>query len=58
VVGAHLAAVYGVDLAHPLLDEGMTRLALHGFATARGDEIERVPREPRVVDDALAARLL
>src|SRR5690606_35830791 len=58
VMRAHLAAVDRVDLAHRLLDERMAGLALHGLAAGALDEIDRAPREPRIVHDRLAGILL
>ena len=52
MVRAHLTAVGAVDLTHLLLDERMTRLAKHRHAAVRAHDVERVPGEARVVDDA------
>ncbi|VAU34750.1 Uncharacterised protein [Klebsiella variicola] len=51
MVRAHLPAVDGVFLAHPLLDERMPRLRHHRLAAAAGHDVHRVPRQPRVVND-------
>ncbi len=53
-MGAHLAAVDGVDLAHRLLDEGVARLALDRLAARGGDDVERVPGQPGIVHDRAA----
>ncbi len=51
MVRAHLPAVDGVFLAHPLLDERMPRLRHHRLAAAAGHDVHRVPCQTRVVDD-------
>jgi hypothetical protein len=56
-MGTHLAAVGAVDLAHLLLDEGMTGLAHDGHAAQSLHHVNGVPRQARIVDDA-RARLL
>src|SRR5262249_36146295 len=58
MVRAHLAAVDGIDFAHLLLDEGMARLAHHRRATMALYDIDRVPGQPWIVDDAGARRCL
>ena len=58
MVRAHLAAVGAVDLTHLLLDEGVPRLAEHRHAAVRAHDVERVPGEARVVDDARTGLLL
>src|SRR5882724_12646848 len=54
MVGAHLAAVRPVHLAHLLLDEGMARLAQHGHAAVPANDLLRVPGQPWVVNDPRA----
>ena len=49
---AHLAAVHRVHLAHHLLDERVAGLALHRLAAVLLDDLQRVPGQARVVDDA------
>ena len=55
---AHLAAVDGVDLAHLILDERVPALAHDGLAAEALGDLDRVPNEPRIVDDARAFVLL
>ena len=56
-MGAHLAAVDGIDFAHLVLDEGMAALAHDGLAAVLLADLDRVPDQARVVDD-LGARVL
>ena len=58
MVRAHLAAIGAVDLAHLLLDEGVARLTEHRHAAVLAHDLERVPGEARVVDDARTTLLL
>ena len=51
---AHLPAVDRIDLAHLLLDEGMSGTALHRLAAEPPDDVDGVPGQARVVDDARA----
>ena len=50
-MGAHLAAINGVFLAHALLDKRMPRLALDGLTAVLFTNIDGIPCQPRVVDD-------
>ena len=54
MMGAHLAAVDGVAVAHHLLDEGMAGLGQHRLAAVLVHDIQRVPGQARVVHDAAA----
>src|SRR5580704_6403280 len=54
---AHLPAVHPVDLAHALLDEGVTGFRQHALPALRRDDLLRVPGEAWVVHDAPARRL-
>ncbi len=50
-MGAHLAAVQRVLVAHPLLDKGVAGFAQHRHAARRCDLLDGVPGQARVVDD-------
>ncbi len=52
----HLAAVDAVDLAHLLLDKGMPGLAQHRHTAPAAHDVQSIPGEARIVDDA-GARL-
>ena len=51
---AHLAAIDRVDLAHLVLDEGVTALAHDRLAAQLLGDLKRIPRQTRIVDNARA----
>ena len=48
---AHLAAVDTIHFPHALLYEGVPGLGLHRASAVRLHDVERVPGQPRIVDD-------
>src|SRR6266850_7581467 len=57
MVGAHLPAVRGIDLAHLVLDERMSGFAQYRRAAIAAYDVERVPGEARVMHDARSGLL-
>src|SRR5690348_8251863 len=56
-MSAHLAAIDRILRAHLLFDEGMSTFANNTTAPKPLDDIERVPDQPRVVNDRFALLL-